>query len=109
MEDNSFTITSQPFLDRYSANIDVIEELDSNYLSSPDTIGEASRSIKSQKPVVLVLARQHPGETVSSFVMQGLIDYLVSDSKESEYLRENFIFKLVPMVNPDGVIYGNFR
>lgn len=55
------------------------------------------------------MARQHPGETVSSFVMQGVIDYLVSNSKECEFLRNNYIFKIVPMANPDGVIYGNFR
>ncbi len=41
--------------------------------------------------------------------MEGLIDFLVSEAKEAEYLRDNFIIKLVPMVNPDGVIYGNFR
>lgn len=62
-----------------------------------------------RKPVILVVARQHPGETVSSFVAQGFIDYLVSNTKESEYIRKNFIVKVVPMVNPDGVIYGNFR
>lgn len=34
------------------------------------------------------MARQHPGETVSSLVMQGVIDYIVGNSKEAEYLRE---------------------
>jgi cytosolic carboxypeptidase protein 2/3 len=41
--------------------------------------------------------------------MKGVIDFLISDNTEAEYLRENYIFKLIPMVNPDGVIYGNFR
>ena len=64
---------------------------------------------KSKKRIALFLARQHPGETVSSFVMQGLLDYLVSDNPEAREIRKRYIVKLVPMVNPDGVIYGNFR
>lgn len=55
------------------------------------------------------MARQHPGETVSSYLMQGLIDYLLGDSTEAEFLRSKYIFKIIPMVNPDGVVFGNFR
>jgi hypothetical protein len=28
---------------------------------------------------------------------------------EAQLLRENFVFKIVPMMNPDGVIVGNYR
>lgn len=34
---------------------------------------------------------------------------MVSNNKECDFLRRNYIFKIVPMANPDGVIYGNFR
>ena len=53
--------------------------------------------------------RVHPGETCSSFVMQGVIDFLLSEASEAQFLREKFIFKIVPMLNPDGVIHGNSR
>lgn len=33
----------------------------------------------------------------------------MTNSQESEYLKENCVFKIVPMVNPDGVIHGNYR
>jgi len=46
---------------------------------------------------------------VSSYVMQGLIDCLVSDHREAVFLRNKFIWKIFPMINPDGVIFGNFR
>lgn len=46
---------------------------------------------------------------MSSYVMHGVIDFLVSENKEAIILRNKYIFKIVPMVNPDGVIYGNFR
>ncbi|KAL4463245.1 hypothetical protein ABPG74_007246 [Tetrahymena malaccensis] len=62
-----------------------------------------------QKKIAMLMARQHPGETVSSFLMQGVIDFLISDCVEANFLRNKYIFKIIPMVNPDGVLYGNFR
>jgi hypothetical protein len=41
--------------------------------------------------------------------MHGVIDFLLSDDPEANILRDKFIFKIVPMLNPDGVIYGNYR
>ncbi len=40
----------------------------------------------------------------------GVMEFL-SDPKdpEAKLLRDNFVFKLVPMLNPDGVINGNYR
>jgi murein tripeptide amidase MpaA len=51
----------------------------------------------------------HPGETQGSWMMQGLIDYLIGDDENAKYLRETFVFKIIPMQNPDGVIVGNYR
>ena len=42
-------------------------------------------------------------------MMKGVIDFLVSSAPEAQVLRENFVFKIVPMQNPDGVINGNYR
>jgi murein tripeptide amidase MpaA len=42
-------------------------------------------------------------------MMKGVIDFLVSDCKEAKELRDNFVFKIIPMLNPDGVINGNTR
>jgi len=41
--------------------------------------------------------------------MHVILDYLVSDYEGARYLRNNFVFKIVPMLNPDGVIIGNYR
>ena len=51
----------------------------------------------------------HPGETPASFVCQGLIDFLVSDDAVAKALRSRVIFKVIPMLNPDGVFEGNYR
>ncbi|KAJ3333821.1 Cytosolic carboxypeptidase 2 [Blyttiomyces sp. JEL0837] len=58
---------------------------------------------------IIISARVHPGETNSSWMMKGLIHYLTSDSREAQFLRDQFVIKIVPMLNPDGVIVGNYR
>jgi murein tripeptide amidase MpaA len=43
-------------------------------------------------------------------MVEGVINYLTdAESEEAEFLRKACIFKIVPMVNPDGVIHGNYR
>ncbi|XP_058252240.1 cytosolic carboxypeptidase 4 isoform X2 [Hemibagrus wyckioides] len=61
------------------------------------------------RPCVFLTARVHPGECNSSWVMKGTLEFLCSDDAVAESLRETFIFKIVPMLNPDGVIHGNHR
>ncbi|XP_059617798.1 cytosolic carboxypeptidase Nna1 [Phlebotomus argentipes] len=62
-----------------------------------------------KKRAVVVSARVHPGETPSSWMMKGLMDFITGDSYVAKRLRHKFIFKLIPMLNPDGVIVGNTR
>jgi murein tripeptide amidase MpaA len=43
-------------------------------------------------------------------MMRGLLLFLTDpDNEEARILRENFVFKVIPMLNPDGVINGNYR
>ena len=58
---------------------------------------------------VLLTARAHPGETVGSWVMEGILDFLTQDSLEARFLRDKYVFRILPMLNPDGVINGNYR
>nr|XP_046250311.1 cytosolic carboxypeptidase 2 isoform X2 [Scatophagus argus] len=62
-----------------------------------------------KKKAVVVTARVHPGETNGSWMMEGLLDFLLGDSEDAQLLRDTFVFKVVPMLNPDGVIVGNYR
>ena len=61
------------------------------------------------KKAVIMIARQHPGETVGSYVIKGCIDFLLGDSEEAQKLRELYNFYIFPMMNPDGVLVGNSR
>jgi cytosolic carboxypeptidase protein 2/3 len=64
----------------------------------------------SRRRGVVLTARVHPGETVGSWMMRGLLYFLTDPhNEEAKILRDNFVFKVVPMLNPDGVINGNYR
>lgn len=105
-------------------------------------------------PGVVISARVHPGESNSSWICKGLLDFLTSEHEEAKVrphyytpckchhdqrgrtylkpfpeqlfhhmkytmhlclcltmqaLRDSFIFKIVPMLNPDGCLLGNHR
>ncbi|XP_050714852.1 cytosolic carboxypeptidase 2-like isoform X2 [Eriocheir sinensis] len=62
-----------------------------------------------RKRAVVLSARVHPGETPSSWIMKGVLDFLTADHPKAHELRSQFIFKIIPMLNPDGVIVGNHR
>lgn len=72
-----------------------------NFKSEPEIIAE--------RPAIILTGRVHPGESNASWIMEGLIDYIVSDERAAKNLRDSFVFKIVPMLNPDGVIVGNYR
>lgn len=67
------------------------------------------RCRKGTKPVVFISARVHPGETPGSFMLDGFLQALLSADPRALVLRKNFVFKIVPVVNPDGVARGHYR
>ncbi|KAB0341322.1 hypothetical protein FD754_018248 [Muntiacus muntjak] len=62
-----------------------------------------------KRKAVILTARVHPGETNSSWIIKGFLDYILGNSSDAKLLRDTFVFKVVPMLNPDGVIVGNYR
>jgi murein tripeptide amidase MpaA len=72
-----------------------------NFTSEQEKIAE--------RPAVILSGRVHPGESNASWIMEGLLDFVTSDDAIAKELRERFVFKIVPMLNPDGVIVGNYR
>ncbi|MCI4626947.1 MAG: M14-type cytosolic carboxypeptidase [Candidatus Magnetoovum sp. WYHC-5] len=61
------------------------------------------------KKRVWIHARTHPGETPPSFLLEGLIDYLLANTTDSKTALSKLIFTIVPMQNVDGVMAGNYR
>lgn len=47
-----------------------------------------------ERSYVILTSRVHPGESNASWVMKGIIDYLLSDEPTARLLRDRFIFKV---------------
>ncbi|XP_041483945.1 cytosolic carboxypeptidase-like protein 5 isoform X1 [Lytechinus variegatus] len=75
----------------------------------PDTSVERARKFKGKR-VYFLSSRVHPGETPASFVFNGFFDFILrSKDERAIQLRKQFVFKLIPLLNPDGVQRGYYR
>jgi hypothetical protein len=100
-------------------NLDLITITDLNGLEDrfeealpdlfPDEINSRAHTFEN-KEIIFVSSRVHPGETCASYVMDGFVDFLLLKNNELAIkLREKYVFKILPMLNPDGVARGHYR
>ena len=74
-------------------------------------LGEGDASL----PKIWIIARQHPGETMAEWFVEGLLGRLAAqgDWAEEDTLGEDLLaratFYIVPNMNPDGAALGNLR
>ncbi|XP_028178205.1 cytosolic carboxypeptidase 4-like [Ostrinia furnacalis] len=61
------------------------------------------------REIVFLTARVHPGESNASWVMDGTMGCLLGDSTAAAALRAKYVFKIVPMLNVEGVVNGCHR
>lgn len=67
------------------------------------TLGEGPKQ-------VWLYARQHPGEPMAEWWMEGAIEWLTAHANvTARWLRERVTFHLVPNMNPDGSFRGHLR
>jgi len=67
-------------------------------------ISNAFHSTTEEKWIFLT-CRVHPGESNSSFIMEGILKQLLS----SHEIIAKFTYYIIPILNPDGVYYGQYR
>ena len=48
----------------------------------PSQTSSETRPFKARKPTIFISARVHPGEVPSSFVMNGILDFLTNENNE---------------------------
>lgn len=66
------------------------------------------------KKNVWVIARQHPGESMAEWFVEGLVKRLAgwgdwAGDPVARKLYEHAVFYIVPNMNPDGSVHGNLR
>ncbi len=62
------------------------------------------------KKTLWVIARQHPGETMAEWWMEGFLARLLDDDDPvARVLRQKANFHIIPNMNPDGSRLGNLR
>jgi murein tripeptide amidase MpaA len=70
------------------------------------TVGEPGTG----KLPVWVIARQHPGETMAEWFVEGMLARLVDPADATaRALLERVVLHVVPNMNPDGGVRGNLR
>ncbi len=62
-----------------------------------------------KKPYVMWVGRQHPPELTGALALIPFSEKVLDGSRLSNEFLENFNVLIVPMINPDGVVHGNWR
>lgn len=104
----------------YERHLDLVAGAQSEDICVLDTLGKTLEGREIDfltigeytdiKRKIWVVARQHPGETMAEWFVEGLIHRLLdSDDPISRRLLEKCVFYIVPNANIDGSIHGNLR
>lgn len=73
----------------------------------PDTLSPSQSRrppVFPNKEVIIVSARVHPGEVPAQHTFKGILSLLMDpEDQTARELRARYVFKLIPMLNPDGM------
>ena len=73
-------------------------------------ISDGDSSSEDNKRNIWITARQHPGETMAEWLVEGLIYSLLDgDNATGKLLLDKANFYIVPNMNPDGSVRGHLR
>jgi murein tripeptide amidase MpaA len=78
------------------------------------TLGVPNDDEKARKKNIWIIARQHPGETMAEWFVEGLVKRLSgwgdwAGDPVARVLFDRAVFHIVPNMNPDGSVLGNLR
>ncbi len=68
-----------------------------------------ARIPEARKKVVWLMCRQHAWETPTSVVCEGALRFLTSQAPLARRIRDEVVFKVFPMADPDGAASGAVR
>ncbi|CAH9051885.1 hypothetical protein PSECIP111951_01666 [Pseudoalteromonas holothuriae] len=104
----------------YERHLDLVYWAQSHDISDVETLGETldGRDISlltigepsDDKKHIWITARQHPGETMAQWFVEGLLHKLLDDEDpHAAALLSKAVFHIIPNMNPDGSVRGHLR
>ena len=104
----------------YERHLDLLSWAQSEELCQLQTLGETldGRDMSvlkigqpsEDKKTIWITARQHPGETMAEWFVEGLLHKLLDDEDpHAAALLSKAVFYIVPNMNPDGSVRGHLR
>lgn len=104
----------------YERHLDLIHEAqmqaDTQLITLGETIDGRDISVlqigqpSPEKKTIWITARQHPGESMAQWYVEGLLERLYDhDDAVSRLLLDKAVFYVVPNMNPDGSVRGHLR
>jgi murein tripeptide amidase MpaA len=104
----------------YERHMDLLHQAQSDYNCQLVELGETldGRDMsllivgepEEGKKKIWITARQHPGETMAEWLIEGLLDRLLDeDDGVARALLNKAVFYIVPNMNPDGSVRGHLR
>ncbi len=104
----------------YEQHLDLVAKIQSNPLGQLEVLGETIEGkdidlLTIGEPSVFkrriwIIARQHAGESMASWFIEGLLAKLIENNDpETVKILRKAVFYVVPHMNPDGSALGNIR
>lgn len=104
----------------YERHLDLLHQAQMHPLAKLQTLGQTldNRDISlltigepaPEKKSIWITARQHPGETMAEWFVEGLLQRLLDNTDTvARSLLDKAVFYVVPNMNPDGSVRGHLR
>ena len=119
-QDSVWIAYAHPF--SYGQGLALIDSIAGNQFLTIETLGTTlqGRNINlltvtdttvpdAEKKVVFITTLQHAGEYCGGYVVSGLLNFLLSDNNNAALARKTTVYKIIPMMNPDGIFHGITR
>lgn len=79
------------------------EELLPGLFPNMDTHNSSRCRVFPEKEIMFISARVHPGEVPAQHTLKGILNLLMDPNDlRAKELRKRFVFKIIPILNPDG-------